>query len=442
MKATEIWYLVLKELQKNYYLGNASYMSYIEPLTPICVKDNFLVVMGPNLFTINIVTRKYRDVIDNAVKSINPNLNFMLIPESEKDKYEAEEYVREEVNDRVERPQFNPKYIFENFVVGSSNSYAQATAYAISQNPGAAFNPFFICGKSGLGKTHLMQAIGQEILKRNPDYKLWYVPAEQFANEFVYALNTNKNEKFRQRYRYLDCLLIDDIQFLENKPKIQDEFFHTFNALYSRGAQIVLASDKLPREIKTLSERLMTRFEQGVVVEIVMPCLEERKAILQNFKALEKYEIPDKIIDILAQNVDTSIRELEASLRRVNAYSLIDNVPPSEEIVDMVLNQMKIERIESAKVDVAVIIEKTAKAFNLSPDDILGRSKRKDIILARHSAMYIVRELTDLSFPGIGYKFNRDHTSIMHAYDKMKELTAKDESINRKVNEIIKDIKK
>lgn len=442
MKASQIWYLVLKEIEKNYYLSNTSYLSFIQVLTPICVKDNFLVIMGPNLFTINIVNRKYADFIDSCVKAVNPELSFLLISPEEAENYEAEEYERRLPEENLERPQLNPKFTFENFVVGKSNSYAHATAFAISQNPGRAFNPFFIYGKSGLGKTHLIQAIAHEILKNNPNYKLWYVSAEQFTNELVHSIKSGKNEVFRQRYRNLDCLMIDDIQFLEDKEGIQGEFFHTFNQLFSNGSQIIIASDRLPREIKSLSDRLTTRFESGVVVDVVMPDIETRVAILQSLNELEKYEIPDHIIGLLASNVDTSIRELEGSLKRVNAYAVLGNEKPSEEIVNRVLEQMKLEKVKNAPIEPITIIETVAKEFDVKPEDIRGRRKTNDITLARHVSMYITRELTNLSYPGIGYEFGRDHSSVIYACDKIKELTTKDKALKRRIDKLIKEIKK
>lgn len=442
MKASQIWYLVLKEIEKNFYLSNTSFHSYIKVLTPVCVSENKLVVMGPNIFTINIVKRKYMDLINSAIKGIDPSLSFHLISEDEADEYDREEYKRPEPEMMVEGPNLNPKYTFENFIVGKSNSYAQATAYAISQNPGSSFNPFFIYGKSGLGKTHLMQAIAHEILKKDPNFKLWYVSAEQFTNELIHSIKTSTNEKFRERYRYLDCLMIDDIQFLENKEGIQEEFFHTFNSLFSKGAQIVIASDRLPKDIKTLSDRLTNRFESGVVVDIVMPDIEMREAILQNLNSLEKYEIDHNLIRILATNIDTSIRELEGALRRVHAYSVLGDKDANEEIVYMVMEQMKIERLENVPITPSEVIEHVAKDFSLTSEDIKGKRKTNEITLARHVAMYITRELTDLSYPNIGYEFGRDHSSVIYAYDKINKLTRKDSSLKRRIDRIIKEIKK
>lgn len=255
-------------------------------------------------------------------------------------------------------------------------------------------------------------------------------------------LSPEKNEVFRQRYRNLDCLMIDDIQFLEDKEGIQGEFFHTFNQLFSNGSQIIIASDRLPREIKSLSDRLTTRFESGVVVDVVMPDIETRVAILQSLNELEKYEIPDHIIGLLASNVDTSIRELEGSLKRVNAYAVLGNEKPSEEIVNRVLEQMKLEKVKNAPIEPITIIERVAKEFDVKPEDIRGRRKTNDITLARHVSMYITRELTNLSYPGIGYEFGRDHSSVIYACDKIKELTTKDKALKRRIDKLIKEIKK
>lgn len=339
----------------------------------------------------------------------------------------------------------NPKYIFETFVVGKSNEFAHAASLAVAEsyeNPSEAHsNPLFIYGGVGLGKTHLMQAIGHFILQQDPSKKVLYVTSEQFTNELINSIQTNKNEEFRNKYRKVDLLLIDDIQFIADKDRTQEEFFHTFNDLHEANKQIVLTSDKPPKEIKSLEERLISRFAWGLVVDIGPPDLETRIAILRSKADSEGFDVPDNVINFIAQNVRSNIRELEGALSRVMAYSKLTIGEITEETAAIVLKD--IYSPKKTKVVTPELIKNTvAKTFRISTDDINSKKRTRAIAYPRQIAMYITRELTDLSLPRIGEEFGgRDHSTVIHAYNKIESDMEEDTSFKIKVNNLMKEIK-
>lgn len=442
MNCKQIWAKVQQALKHNIFLGNNAYIFYIRVLKPVTIQDNKLIIEGPNLFTINIVEKKYGDIILKEIQSIQPSLGLQFISSVDRDKYtdEPEEDHLEPIPEDRSRINLDPKYTFDNFITGECNKFAQATAWAITKNPGKSFNPFFIYGKSGIGKTHLMHAMCHEILDHNPNLRVKYVSSEQFTNELIDSIKTDKNQVFRDRYRSLDVLMIDDIQFLQNKPGIQEEFFHTFNSLHSNDSQIVIASDKLPKEIQSLQERLVNRFESGVVADMAMPDLETRIAILEKKAAFEKYDIPETAIYTIAESVTSNIRELLAAMVRSRALVKVKDMS-YDMAIPMVLREMM---MNSKKVITPEeIIQKVALEFSLHPDDITGPERKKEISLARHVAMYITRHLTDLSFPNIAAAFgNRHHSTVLSACDKIKESTSQDPALNKLVRRLIREIKK
>ncbi len=452
MDYIEIWKAALDKIKSLYFLSSGNYATLIEVLKPIGIKDNKLILMAPNRFTINILNVKVLDHIENAVNSAEAGLGVLIIGPDEEEHYKkllGVSVVRQMPIDFI-KPNLDPRYTFENFITGDSNSFAHATAWAISQSPGTVFNPFFIYGKSGLGKTHLMQAIGHEVIKRFPEKKVTYVSSERFTNELIASIrnsrDSNRNEEFKETYRNLDLLMIDDVQFFQRKEVVQEEFFHTFNALKNRGAQIVMASDRLPKEIEMVQERLINRFESGIVADITMPNLETKVAILQKKAEFNKFDIPSEIIWYIAESVTTSIRELEGALTRTVAKSLmLDKKSISliqwENIASQVLNEMKMDAIKNTTISVEEVIEKVADSFNLSYDDIVGSSRESKISLARHVAMYITRQLTNVSYPTIGSAFGRDHSSVIYACDKIKKSTAKDLNLKRKIQMLTREIK-
>ncbi|WBW49986.1 chromosomal replication initiator protein DnaA [Peptoniphilus equinus] len=338
----------------------------------------------------------------------------------------------------------NPKYIFENFVVGKSNEFAHAASLSVAENykdPSLAHsNPLFIYGGVGLGKTHLMQAIGHFVYQQDPSKKILYVTSEQFTNELINSIQTNKNEQFRNKYRKVDVLLIDDIQFIADKDRTQEEFFHTFNELHGSNKQIVLTSDKPPKDIQSLEERLISRFAWGLVVDIGTPDLETRIAILRSKADSEGYDVPMDVINFIAKNVKSNIRELEGALSRVMAYSKLTTGSITEQTASIVLRDIyntKKEKLIDAKLIKTVV----AKHYHLSIQELDSKKRTKNIAYPRQIAMYITRELTDLSLPKIGEEFGgRDHTTVIHAYNKIRE-DMDDTSFKIKINALIKEIK-
>ncbi|WP_138160431.1 chromosomal replication initiator protein DnaA [Peptoniphilus catoniae] len=337
----------------------------------------------------------------------------------------------------------NPKYTFENFVVGKSNEFAHAAALAVAENydnPSQAHsNPLFIYGGVGLGKTHLMQAIGHFVYKINPEKKILYVTSEQFTNELINSIQTNQNEKFRNKYRKVDLLLIDDIQFIADKDRTMEEFFHTFNELHAQNKQIILTSDKPPKEIKSLEERLISRFAWGLVVDISAPDLETRIAILRSKADSEGYNVSDEIINFIAKHVESNIRELEGALSRVMAYSRLTDEEMTEENAEVILKDLY--QTKEKVINTKLIKEVVAKHYNITVNDLDSKKRTKNIAYPRQIAMFITRDLTDLSLPKIGEEFGgRDHSTVIHAYNKIEKELEKHTSLKIKINNIKKEI--
>lgn len=453
MTSVEIWTEVLKKMQAEYFMSPTEFSAYIRVLTPICIKDNNLILLAPNRFTLNIVERRFIDHLEKAMAGIS-TMKLKLITPEEEDKYvkEADE-VLPEVDFSMPgiRPILDPKYTFENFVTCDANSMAHATAWAISNNPGTVFNPFFIYGKSGIGKTHLMQAIGHKVLAEDPEKRVHYVSTESFTNELIFSIRNTKDPSmkanFKNKYRNLDVLLIDDIQFLESKDVVQEEFFHTFNALMSKGAQIVMASDRLPKEIKPIEERLVSRFESGIVADIKMPDKVTRYAILEKTSEFNKYQVPSEVMWIIAENITNNIRELESAIRRTDVRAKFMNVEPGdvrgyERICNGVLSEMKMAARREVNITPDQVLEYVSQRFGVEVSDIVGSSRSAQVSKARHISMYLIRELTELSFPNIGAYYGKDHTSVIYAWNKIRNSTAKDPGLKRSVDKMVREIKK
>ena len=314
----------------------------------------------------------------------------------------------------------NPKYTFNTFVVGNNNKFAQAAAMGVSENPGSKYNPFFIYGGVGLGKTHLMHAIGNEIIKNNINSKVLYVTSETFTNQLINALKDQATEKFRDKYRNIDILLIDDIQFIANKKSTQEEFFHTFNTLYEAGKQIVISSDKPPKDIELLEDRLKSRFEWGLIADISNPDYETRLAILRKKTQLDNIIIDDEILSTIATRVDTNIRELEGTLNKLIAKASLTNSP-----ITMAMAQKAIDDIVASQQKVIssdYIQDVVGKYFNIDPKDLKGAKRSNDVTFPRQIAMYLCRNVAQMSMPQIGRDFgNRDHSTVMHACNKIEK---------------------
>ena len=340
-----------------------------------------------------------------------------------------------------EPARLNPKYTFETFVIGSSNRFAHAAAVAVAEAPAKAYNPLFIYGDSGLGKTHLLHAIGHYAQSLYDGARVRYVSSEEFTNDFINSIRDHKADGFRARYRAVDILLVDDIQFLEGKEQTQEEFFHTFNTLHNANKQIVISSDRAPKQLVTLEDRLRNRFEWGLITDVQPPELETRIAILRKKARQEGLAAPDEVLEYIASRISTNIRELEGALIRVTAFASLNRQSVDLQLAEIVLKDL-ITEDSGAEITIATIMAQTADYFGLSVDDLCGSSRSRVLVIARQIAMYLCRELTDLSLPKIGQQFGgRDHTTVMHADRKIRSLMAERRSVYIQVTELTNRIK-
>jgi chromosomal replication initiator protein len=342
---------------------------------------------------------------------------------------------------RPTQARLNPKYTFETFVIGSSNRFAHAAAVAVAEAPAKAYNPLFVYGDSGLGKTHLLHAIGHYAQSLYQGVKVRYVSSEEFTNDFINMIRDGKQDGFRRRYRDVDVLLVDDIQFLENKEGTQEEFFHTFNTLHNASKQIVISSDRAPKRLVTLEDRLRSRFEWGLITDVQPPELETRIAILRKKAVQEGLNAPPEALEYIASRISTNIRELEGALIRVTAFASLNRQSVDLQLAEIVLKDL-IPEAQGPEITAATIMGQTASYFGLSIDDLCGTSRSRVLVTARQIAMYLCRELTDLSLPKIGQQFGgRDHTTVMHADRKIRNLMAERRSIYNQVTELTNRIK-
>ena len=412
-----------------------------------------LLIATPNAFVKDIIDVRLRNAISESLAAtLNEKVNFAVTvdeslelpdaPEPATNANVQEDVIRrEEVAKPVGSDALNPRYIFETFVIGASNRFAHAAALAVSEAPAKAYNPLFIYGESGLGKTHLLHAIGAYAKELYPNVRVRYVSSEEFTNDFINSIRDDKSNSFQKRYRDLDILLVDDIQFLENKERTQEEFFHTFNTLYNANKQIVISSDRPPKQLTTLEDRLRSRFEWGLITDIQPPELETRIAILRKKAAQERLNAPDDVLEYIASKIFTNIRELEGALIRVTAFASLNRQPVDMALAEIVLKDL-IPNDASPSINAASIMAQTAAYFSLTVDDLCGTSRSRVLVNARQIAMYLCRELTELSLPKIGQTFGgRDHTTVMHADRKIRELMAERRSIYNQVNELTSRIK-
>ncbi|MEY2691350.1 MAG: hypothetical protein RLZ80_617 [Actinomycetota bacterium] len=418
-----------------------------------------LIIATPNAFVKDIIDVRLRNAItESLAATLNEKINFAVTVDESLELPDAPEPIHDQVNtqntdsgevvirrEEVQKPvgsdALNPRYIFETFVIGASNRFAHAAALAVSEAPAKAYNPLFIYGESGLGKTHLLHAIGAYAKELYPNVRVRYVSSEEFTNDFINSIRDDKSNSFQKRYRDLDILLVDDIQFLENKERTQEEFFHTFNTLYNANKQIVISSDRPPKQLTTLEDRLRSRFEWGLITDIQPPELETRIAILRKKAAQERLNAPDDVLEYIASKIFTNIRELEGALIRVTAFASLNRQPVDMALAEIVLKDL-IPSDASSSINAATIMAQTAAYFSLSVDDLCGTSRSRVLVNARQIAMYLCRELTELSLPKIGQQFGgRDHTTVMHADRKIRELMAERRSIYNQVNELTSRIK-
>ncbi len=425
-------------------MTNISYTTWIKSLEIQSVNDNKIVLVALSEIQKDAIESRLFDLVVNTFNFItNKTCEITIVVKSEeKDReYSQEENNQDFISSEAYSNSFlNPKYTFDTFVIGNNNKFAQAAAYAVAEAPATAYNPLFIYGGVGLGKTHLMHAIGNQILRNNPNTKILYVTSEQFINELVNSIKDAnfKNELFRNKYRNIDVLLIDDIQFIAGKKMGQEEFFHTFNTLYQSGKQIIISSDKPPRDIPLLEERLKSRFEWGILADISMPDYETRLAILRKKVQLENIIIEDYILSVIATKIDTNIRELEGALNKIVAYASLTHSPITIEMAEKAINDIVLQKEKIISAD--YIQEIVAKYFNIDKKDLISTKKSNDIAYPRQIAMYLCRTIGQMSFPKIGGEFgNRDHTTVMHAFNKI-EKEVKENTNTKLIVDSVKNI--
>ena len=447
-KIKENWDQILLNLKEEHEIMDVSFKTWLLPLKPYSFKNNTLTIIVPEQTFLTFVKRKYGLPLMVTVSEflgVECKIDFQLKDTVEEDSPAKQPQLIEK-NMNVVSPQviqsanLNPKYTFDTFVVGSNNNLAHAAALAVAESPGEIYNPLFIYGGVGLGKTHLMHAIAHFILKNTPDAKILYVTSETFTNELIDAIRNKNNStmsKFREKYRNIDVLLIDDIQFIIGKESTQEEFFHTFNTLYESKKQIIISSDKPPKEIETLEERLRSRFEWGLTVDIQSPDYETRMAILRKKEELEGYNIDNEVITYIATNIKSNIRELEGALTKVMAYSRLNKCEINLKMAEEALKDI-ISPGAQREVTPELIIQIVAEHFGLTPQDIASQKRTKEIVYPRQIAMYLCRDMLATPLQTIGsFLGGRDHTTIIHGADKISSDLKKDETLKNTI-EILK----
>ena len=411
---------------------------YIRQITPVKMENDVIICTVPSTTLCSAIQQNYLSLILAALNEItnNNNIKVELKVENQnnldvpKENYRENSLFKEEEKSKESsyESNINKRQRFDTFVVGNSNRFATAAAQAVANDPGNVYNPLFIYGNSGLGKTHLMHAIGNAILEANPNAKVKYVTSETFTNEIINAIQNHNVKDFQEKYRTIDCLIIDDIQFLENKERTQEEFFHTFNALKESNKQIVISCDRNPQSMDKLEERLRSRFASGLTVDIQPPDLETRIAIIRKKAEIEKIEMPNEVIQTVATSIDNNIRMIEGAFNRIVAYASIMNLPIDMKVTETVLKDFATHTRQNITIE--KIINHICKFYNLQNDEIIGKKRPKNIAMPRQIAMYLCRRLTDASLPKIGLSFGRDHTTVIHAYEKIDKMRKEDRSFD------------
>ncbi|MDP4009923.1 MAG: chromosomal replication initiator protein DnaA [Candidatus Shapirobacteria bacterium] len=444
MDIDRIWKNTQEELKV--VLAPAVFQTFVAKTQLISLQNNIATIACPNSYLVDINHKRYyqlfKGALDNQTKSDN-QLNFIIqeIPKIDlENSNSAPLFTYASPKKTFSDSNLHPKYTFENLIVGNSNNFAYAAAQGIVKNPGLTYNPFFIWGGVGVGKTHLMQAVGHELLKSNPDFKVKYFPAETFANELIGALKSKNMNQFKNKYRSLDCILVDDIQFIAGKEYIQEEFFHTFNALHMAGKQVILTSDRKPSEIKDLKDRLVSRFMGGLTVDIQMPDYEMRVAIIKQKMEERGSRITNEAISYLAENVVSNIRDIEGRLQELTIQAMAKNIPEINlEFIQFIINPNSNTFFESAsaKVTPRHLISVCAKYFNIKTGDLCGKSRKKELVSARHITAYLLLTEIELPLEEVGHLLGgRDHTSIMHARDKVQTEFSTNPQIRQLINQI------
>ena len=429
----ENWDAIKDTLKENYDISKVSYDTWIVPMEIHNVDNDQVYILAdtkgiPNI--LDYIKKKYKQILEIVIEEkIGLHCNVIFVTSEDLEKRpnltaEASNIVTPELNSyyaAVMNANLNPRYTFDTFVVGSNNRFAHAASLAVAESPGTLYNPLFIYGGAGLGKTHLMQSIAHYILRNDPSVRVLYVTSETFTNDLIDSLKGKKNAEFKEKYRSIDVLMIDDIQFLIGKESTQEEFFHTFNYLYETGKQVIITSDKPPKDFTNLEERLRSRFSVGLPVDVSAPDYETRVAILHKKEETENTKISDDIINYIAENINTNIRELEGALNRITAFKRLSNKEITLNMAEDVLRDI-INNHKEVTITVPLIVEGIASHFGFEADELLSQKRNKDIAYSRQIAMYLCRQMTDLSLQQIGKELgNRDHTTVRHGIEKITE---------------------
>jgi chromosomal replication initiator protein len=442
----DLWNNALSKIEKK--ISKPSFDTWLKSTKAHSLQGDTLTITAPNEFARDWLEERYSQLISGILYEITGEelgIKF-IIPQNQNDEEVSlpippRKAVKDDDQHDLPHNMLNPKYTFDTFVIGSGNRFAHAASLAVAEAPAKAYNPLFIYGGVGLGKTHLMHAIGHYVQDHNPSAKVVYLSSEKFTNEFINSIRDNKAVEFRNKYRKVDVLLIDDIQFLAGKESTQEEFFHTFNTLHEESKQIIISSDRPPKEIPTLEDRLRSRFEWGLITDITPPDLETRIAILRKKAKAEGLDIPNEVMLYIANQIDSNIRELEGALIRVVAYSSLINKDINADLAAEALKNI----IPSSKPKVITILDiqrTVGQHFNVKLEDFKAKKRTKSVAFPRQIAMYLSRELTDFSLPKIGEEFGgRDHTTVIHAHEKISKLLSTDSALQRQLRDIHEELK-
>jgi len=423
-------------------ISETEFRTWFKQVRPLGISDGVFQLGVPHSFARDWIRNHFGEVLEQALRDLgapSPKVGFQVVPftASEQPDMFSQPIAAPGTSaaPKGERARLNPKYVFANFVVGPNNNLAHAAAMAVAEAPGRAYNPLFLYGESGLGKTHLMHAVGHAVADRSPELQIAYVTTEQFTNELINAIRSDQMVGFRDRFRSIDLLLVDDIQFLAGKERTQEEFFHTFNELYESAKQIIVSSDRPPKDIPTLENRLRSRFEWGLITDIQAPELETRIAILKMNADYRGLKVPVEVVDYIARNVTSNIRELEGALVRAILYASMNQEPLTRASAAKALSDVFAP--SEPNLTMADILRVTAKQFALEPEDLRSKGRRQELVVARQVAMYLIREMTSHSYPEIGQFFGgRDHSTVMYAVQKMGEQLGQDDDLTRRIRQI------
>ncbi|MBA9085912.1 chromosomal replication initiator protein [Fontibacillus solani] len=440
---SDIWQHILSII--NTKLSKPSFDTWFKATKVVSLSDRSIVISAPTTFAVEWLESRYTKLVATTVlEYLGKQVDVSFVIEESAVPEQTQVFKEPPVAIQAEESvsnMLNPKYTFDTFVIGSGNRFAHAASLAVAEAPARAYNPLFLYGGVGLGKTHLMHAIGHYILEHSPSSKVVYISSEKFTNEFINSIRDNRAESFRNKYRNIDILLIDDIQFIAGKESTQEEFFHTFNALHEERKQIIISSDRPPKEIPTLEERLRSRFEWGLITDIQPPDLETRIAILRKKARAENLDIPNEAMMYIANQIDTNIRELEGALIRVVAYSSLINQDITTHLAAEALKDI-IPSSRPKMITIQDIQQRVGEYYNLKLEDFKARKRTKAIAFPRQIAMYLSRELTDFSLPKIGDAFGgRDHTTVIHAHEKISQQLKTDQDLFKVINNITEKIK-